>query len=425
MKIITQGIRKLFSDKTDTFTFGQCTESDFVLNPRKEFGLYLHIPFCLSLCPYCPYNKILFDSTVAKNYIDAVCKEIKLVAKKIGGQKFSSLYIGGGTPTLLIPALEKIIGEINNQFVLNGPVAIETTPSDFTESKIEEMKRIGITYVSLGVQSFQQKYLSFLGRNHDSVITKQAVSLLRNKDFQIANIDLIFAYPGQTLDELAEDLNQSISCQPEQVTCYPLFTFPYSKVGRFLKLKKIKMPNWRIRRKMYYAIVDSFIRQGYHQTAVWSFNKNKNCKYSSVTRDYYVGFGAGAASYTGTSFYFNTFSIPEYTRTAQDKIPVALKMKVSAKLEKLFWIYWRFYDTKIPLAEYEYIFGRTMLGDFGNEMQLLKMLGFFENKNGGVVSLNKRGAFWIHLLQNYFALNYVNTIWTKCQQESWPLKIAI
>ncbi|MCK9573414.1 MAG: coproporphyrinogen III oxidase family protein [Candidatus Omnitrophica bacterium] len=425
MKIITKSIRKLFSDKTDTFVFNQCIESDFILNPKKEFGLYIHIPFCRSLCPYCPYNKMFFDETLAKEYVDAICKEIKLVVEKIGRQKFDSLYIGGGTPTLLMPGLKKVIDEIHNCFVLNGPVAVETTPSDFNENKIKEMKKIGATYLSLGVQSFRQKYLSFLGRNHDAAMTKEAVSLLRNKDFKIANIDLIFAYPEQTLDELLEDLEQTVLFYPEQVTCYQLFTFPYSKVGQFLKIKEVKMPNWKIRQKMYYAIVDFFTRKGYCQSSVWSFSQNQNYKYSSVTRDYYIGFGAGAASYTGTGFYFNTFSVPEYISTAKSRIPVALKMEVSKKLERLFWLYWRFYDTKIPIAKYKESFGQPLFGDFGNELRLFKALGFFENRNDNIMSLSKRGAFWVHLFQNYFALNYVNTIWTKCQKESWPSKISI
>ena len=185
------------------------------------------------------------------------------------------------------------------------------------------------------------------------------------------------------------------------------------------------MPNWRIRKKMYYAIVDFFTRKGYCQSSVWSFSQNQNYKYSSVTRDYYIGFGAGAASYTGGGFYFNTFSIPEYISTAKSRIPVALKMEVSKKLERLFWLYWRFYDTKIPIAKYKDNFGQSLFSDFGNELRLFKALGFFENRNENIMSLSKRGAFWVHLFQNYFALNYVNTLWTKCQKESWPLKISI
>lgn len=425
MKIITQSVRRLLSDKADTFTFHRCGESDFTFNSKKESGLYLHIPFCKSLCPYCPYNKIFHEETLAKSYIDAVCGEVKRMAGRIGRQKFESLYIGGGTPTLLLPGLQKIIAEIHKHFVLSGPVAMETTPSDFNESKIKKMKEAGVDYISLGVQSFHQKYLSLLGRNHDSTMTERAVSLLRNKDFKVSNLDLIFAYPGETLEELIEDLERCVSFRPEQVTCYPLFTFPYSNVGRFLKLRNVKMPNWKIRKKMYYAIVDFFTQRGYRQSSVWSFNQNLNGRYSSVTRDYYLGFGAGAASYNGTGFYFNTFSIPEYIRTVRERIPVALKMSVSRKLERLFWLYWRFYDTRVPLAEYERLFGRSVLDDFGNEMRILRMLGFFQDGKGDVVSLNKRGSFWIHLLQNQFALSYVNKIWTKCRQESWPFRISI
>ncbi|MEI8344440.1 MAG: coproporphyrinogen-III oxidase family protein [Candidatus Omnitrophota bacterium] len=425
MKILTRTVRKLLSDKTDRFTFDRCAESDYVLNPKKAFGLYLHIPFCRSLCPYCPYNKILYDRSTAESYVEAVCKEIELAARRIGRQKFESLYIGGGTPTLLIPGLEKIMTEIRKYFVVNGPIAIETTPSDFTEDKIKKLKEIGVTYISLGVQSFEQKNLALLGRNHDSAATEQAAFLLNKKDFEVANVDLIFAYPGQTVDELLGDLQRCVSFGPQQVTCYPLFTFPYSNVGQFFKLKNVRMPGWFIRRKMYYAIVDFFKQRGYGQSSVWSFNLNQNGKYSSVTRDYYIGFGAGAASYTGTDFYFNTFSVPEYLRTARQRIPVALKMQVSPRLERLFWLYWRFYDTQIPTADYRRLFGRTLDQDFGGLLSVLKILGFLAPAHDNSLYLTKRGSFWVHLLQNHFALNYVNTLWTACRLQSWPSRIAI
>lgn len=424
MELLTRGIRRILSAPTDTFSFQQHFDCDFKLDSNKEFGLYLHIPFCRSLCPYCPYNKILYDDTIVAAYINAVCNEIGLLADRIGNQQFESLYIGGGTPTLLIPGLEGILSKIRTHFTLSGPIAIETTPSDFTANKIKPLKDMGITFVSLGVQSFKQKYLSFLGRNHDSEATKRATALLLHKDFKVSNIDLIFAYPGQTLSELSEDLQKCIESGAEQVTCYPLFTFPYSKMGQFLKLKQVKMPNWRLRKQMYYTIVDFFTQKGYSPSSVWSFNRSRNGKYSSVTRDFYVGLGAGAASYTGSSFHFNTFSIPEYIKTVYQRIPVALKMNVSQKLEKLFWLYWRFYETEIPLVEYERLFKNPLFDDFGNEMKLLKLMGFFHRNNESIF-LNKRGSFWIHLLQNQFALNYVNKIWTNCQREAWPSKIAI
>lgn len=425
MEIITKSIRKILSDKTDSFTFYRCDDSNFVLNPNKGFGLYLHIPFCRSLCPYCPYSKIPYDKDLANKYVEAVCHEMRWTAQRIGKQKFESLYIGGGTPTLLASGLKRIVTEIKNHFVFEGPVAIESTPSDFNKNRVKDIKEIGVDLISLGVQSFQQKYLSLLGRNHTASMTEQAVSLLQKKNFRIANLDLIFALPGQSTSELMDDLEKAISFQPEQITYYPLFTFPYSKVGRFLRLTKVQMPNWRIRRKMYYLITDFFARHGYHQSSVWSFNRNQNGKYSSVTRDYYIGFGAGAASYTGNAFYFNTFSIPEYIKASARRTQAALKMNVSKKLEKLFWLYWRFYDTQIPLGEYERLFDRNIWDDFGKELHIAKSLGFFKNGNSKCVTLNKRGAFWIHLLQNQFALNYVNTIWTKCQNESWPLKVSI
>ncbi len=189
--------------------------------------------------------------------------------------------------------------------------------------------------------------------------------------------------------------------------------------------RALKMPPIKQRKEMYYMINDFFKEQSYYQSSVWGFNKEKNDAYSSVTRDYYIGLGAGAASYTGEGFYFNTFSVKEYIESVKKKLPIALKMKVSEKMRKLFWLYWRFYETNIPFEAYKQEFQRDIRKDLWFILNLITYLNWVDKKSGAEFILNKKGTHWIHLIQNHYALNYVNKIWPICQKTPWPRKIVL
>lgn len=388
-------------------------------------GLYLHVPFCEGSCPYCPYFKVSYNKTLVEQFSTAVMSEIDAFVSRTGRFGCSSLYVGGGTPTLMIDKLGRIIDRIRDAIDLNGCIAVETTPADITVEKSRLLKKMGVSHVSLGVQSFHNKYLDLLGRKYNSVDAKRAAIDLSRNGFDTLNIDLIFAMPNETQQDLEVDLRTAVDCTPDQITCYPLFTFPYSTIGHFKKLRKLQMPPVAVRRRMYYFIHDFLEGNGYSRSSVWSFTRTNAEPYSSVTRDHYIGFGPSSATYTGEAFYFNTFSIRDYLSLGAERNPVALKMDVTERMAKVFWLYWRLYETKIPYKEYKELFGRDICDDFGFLLAMIRALGMCaaEDKHG--LTLNRRGSYWIHLAQNYFALDYVNKIWSKCQSEPWPEKIVL
>lgn len=423
--MLTKILRNILSDREDDYTFYACDDTLLSVEPKKDFGLYIHVPFCRSMCPYCPYTKVFYDKTLVGEFKKAIIREIKLYSKKLGRRNFSSIYIGGGTPTLIIEELKDILGELRACFDITGPIAIETIPSDVTPYKLDSLKQLGVNYISLGVQSFNHKYLSLVGRNYDVSDAEKAIELIKEKSFDLLNIDLIFAYPRQEIQELQVDLAQALSFKPEQVTCYPLFTFPYTSVGKYMEIKKLIMPPVRKRKKMYYLICDFFNKNSFHQSTVWGFNRNNTGAYSSVTRDYYIGLGTGAATYTGEGFYFNTFSLPDYIKTSNERIPIALRMKVSQRLRKLFWLYWRLYETGISIEDYKKEFLVDIEEDFGFLLNLSRWLQLADSKSPSTLKLNNIGSHWIHLLQNHYALNYVSKVWSLCQREPWPNKISL
>lgn len=196
---------------------------------------------------------------MAGQFKDAIINEIRRYREKLGHREFHSLYVGGGTPTLLIDELKEVIDELRETFILHEPLAIETVPSDITKEKVEKLKEIGFDYISLGVQSFNDKYLSLIGRNYNANEARKAIELISRYKFRLFNIDVIFAFPGQYLEELQSDLTECLSFNPDQITSYPLFTFPYTTVGKYLKIKKLKMPPIGQRKAMYYLILGGHI----------------------------------------------------------------------------------------------------------------------------------------------------------------------
>jgi len=233
----------------------------------------------------------------------------------------------------------------------------------------------------------------------------------------------MFAFPGQNVANVLDDLNEALKTGADQVTTYPLFTFPYSSVGRYLRMRRVKMPSIFRLRKMYKEIHNFLTQNGYQRVSVWGFKKGGSPRYSSVTRDTYIGIGAGAGSRLPDVFYLNTFSVQDYIEaTLTGRLPIALAMDMAPELIKYYWLYWRFYDT--------YIDSQQVYEKFGKDVKLKVIFGLarllgLTKENRNQIELTERGAFYIHLLQNYFILNYIDRVWSAAMKEAWPDKIEI
>jgi len=244
-------------------------------SPREQkinaINLYINIPFCKNMCPYCHYNKIKYKKELVKPYLQALVNEIALYKKLYGKMKINSVYIGGGTPTLLVDELGVILSAIRSNFELNGDICIETSPNNIDDEIIRKLKDFYISLISVGVQSFNDQFLNFIGRKYSSAVISSVLEKLVKDDFKSINIDLMFALPGQSIADLKEDLQKAIELGVNQITTYPLFTFPYTAVGSYLRIKKVKMPNLKVRRKQYGFIHDFMQRNGYNRVSVWGF----------------------------------------------------------------------------------------------------------------------------------------------------------
>jgi len=423
IKFITDAIRYSLVGFENDFKFRKINPRKFKIPKIKESSLYIHIPFCKSMCFYCPYNKVKYSPKLIAPYVQSLLKEIGLYAQKLGKIKISSIYIGGGTPTNITDELGVVLEKIKKEFNVNGDIAVETTVADINEYTVKKLKSYDVNLISLGVQSFSDKYLKMLGRNYNSEEIIPAIQMLQSIGFDTINIDLMFCLPFQTEEEIVDELKKAIKLGVDQITLYPLFTFPYSSIGEYKKIKNIKMPNIFIRRKFYRLIHEFLLKNGFNRVSVWGFQKTKKQKYSSVTRRHYIGLGAGAGSSFLNKFYFNTFSIDAYNkRLSKNFLPIAVSMNVSKMLSDYYWLYWKFYETSFRKKELKQSFGSYWKVIF--LIKLLKLLNFCTfSKNE--IKLTERGSFWIHLIQNYFVLNYIDKVWSIMKKKDFPDIIKI
>ncbi|NIA23216.1 MAG: radical SAM protein, partial [Proteobacteria bacterium] len=214
-------IRKHLVDEKQDFTFYSAKEKEIKLPISDKTDLYIHIPFCKSMCPYCPYNRIKYDKKKVDPYVKALLNEIEIYGKRMGRVRIGSVYIGGGTPTNLIDELAVILKKIKGTFAVEGNISLETSVYDITEYNVKMLKKMGVEQISIGVQSFDDRFLRFLGRNYNTSDIVPAINRVKSAKFKSLNIDLMFALPGQRLSDVIGDLEKAVELGIDQITVYP------------------------------------------------------------------------------------------------------------------------------------------------------------------------------------------------------------
>jgi oxygen-independent coproporphyrinogen-3 oxidase len=180
--------------------------------------------------------------------------------------------------------------------------------------------------------------------------------------------------------------------------------------------------NARIRARAQREIARLSQEQGFERTSVWSFTKTGSPAYTTVTRESYIGFGAGAGSRVDGTFWFNTFSVPEYNKLREPR--AALASETSERFRRYHWLYWQIYNTVIDPQRCKELFGRDFVRDFGLHFKLLQMAGWAVRRDGLWV-LTERGSRWSHRIQMLFSLTFIDEMWSQCQAEPWPERIVL
>ena len=281
-------------------------------------GLYIHMPFCLRKCPYCGFYSTE-DLHEMGSFVDALTKEMDLLRPPV--EAFDTIYIGGGTPSLLKPGhVMRVLEHAHKRFVFaqDVEVTMEINPGTVSVHSLKAFLRCGVNRVSLGIQSFDDRGLRFLGRVHSACEAREAIRFAREAGVENLGFDLMYGLPDQSLKQWLKDLTEAITYEPEHMSCYML-TYEqgtpfdqWRKAGRFRPLDEQAVGD------LFEVTVDFLNEGGYEQYEISNFARGKDLR-SGHNQKYwchapYIGLGPSAHSFIEPTRWWNHRSLEDYLR---------------------------------------------------------------------------------------------------------------
>lgn len=290
-------------------------------------GIYIHIPFCKQRCRYCAFYSTTLHA-LHGSYTAALCREIEQRKEYAGGEPFETIYLGGGTPSLLTEEhLADILKSIHRNYSIApaAEITIECNPDDLTPAYAAMLARLGFNRISMGVQSFCNEQLRRLGRRHTADGAREAVHNARAAGFRNISIDLMFALPGSTPAQWAADLRSAIELRPEHISAYNLTYEENTPLYRALQKGDIAELSEEENLTQFNMLIEQMKAAGYRHYEISNFARPgyESRHNSSYWHDIpYIGCGAGAHSYDGTSRGWNIADVQLYIKGIKDGTPV-------------------------------------------------------------------------------------------------------
>lgn len=360
--------------------------------------LYLHVPFCPVLCPFCSFHRVLHHPALAGRYFQALREEVRMYHR--AGYRFNGAYFGGGTPTSEPEELAETVRLVRDLFGVSE-ISVETNPRDLRPEVLEPLRASGVTRLSVGVQSFDDDVLRSLGRietyGGGSEI-QEAIGRTAGL-FPTLNIDLIFNQPRQTLDGLKRDLAAVLASGANQVSLYPLMTSPST---RREMAATTGLPG-RGRYGRYYRTILETLQPAFHPSSAWCFNRGgRGTDEYVIAADHYVGVGSGAFSYLDGTLYATSFSLQAYERRiAEGMTGIVSRHRLSETDQMRYTLLLRLFglwlDREWVLQRHGPRFFRRLWG----EMRTLEWLGAVERNERGWKPTD-RGMYWLVLMMAAF-----------------------
>lgn len=284
----------------------------------KNWGIYIHIPFCKKKCEYCDFISFSDKYEYVETYIETLCKDIKNSVVKAKDYCISTIYFGGGTPSYINAShIDKILLEIKENYNIaeNCEITIEINPGTVDDKKLKLYKEIGINRLSIGLQSTHDRLLKLIGRIHNYNEFLDTYNLARSIGFENINVDLMLALPSQTMDELVESTEKIIGLNPEHISIYSLILEERTKLYEKINSGELQLLDEELERKMYWKTKKILEKAGYKHYEISNFAKsnfeskhNLNC----WNQEEYLGFGIAAHSYFENKRFSRTENLEEY-----------------------------------------------------------------------------------------------------------------
>jgi len=362
----------------------------------NEVALYIHIPFCRTLCPFCCFNRYLFKEEPARRYFGSLRRELDLYLQR--GFKFSSFYFGGGTPTVLMDELLSFIDYLRASFTVRE-ISLETTPAEVSQQNVELLKNAGINRLSIGVQSFDNSVLRAMGRVLTTGEEAKEKLLMAQGNFATLNVDLIFNFPFQSVEQFQADVATFKNMGIDQATFYPLMASPHRRNALERRYNQV---NTSREREFYDVILDALYYDGYKASTAWCFSRGERMIDEYIIDfDDYVGIGAGSVSIVKGSFYVNSFSLRRYEElVSQDRLPIIGFRQLSESESLRYYLLTKLFGMKMDAADFRRRFKTDVRDKLGRELGLLKFFGLVRGEDN--IEVTPGGMYPVSVMMKEF-----------------------
>ena len=416
----------MLSERMLTAVVRQCTKNYLKLQPTddvrvpapkpgQKYMLYMHVPFCERLCPYCSFNRFPFAEERAVPYFASMRKEMMLL--KDLGYDFESLYVGGGTPTIMIDELCDTIDLAKETFSIKE-VSSETNPNHLIPSYLDKLQG-RVQRLSVGVQSFDDGLLKQMDRYDKYGSGAEILERIGEASpyFTSLNVDMIFNFPAQTEDILINDIERVVESGTSQTTFYPLMASP--SVARQLA-RTVGRVDYA-REQTYYQIIDELLAGGtdplFDHGSAWTYNKRgteaagADAMIDEYVVDYeeYPAIGSGGITYLGENLYVNTFSVNDYNAAiAQNRMSLMGKTTFSKRDRMRYRFMMQLFGLRLDKRQFEHDFGCTVEAGLPVEMAFMKASGAFDRDTRDELTLTPKGRYLMVVMMRQFFIGVNN-----------------
>ena len=385
--------------------------------PGQKYMLYMHVPFCTKLCPYCSFNRFPFSEKRAVPYFESMRKEMRMLADL--GYDFDSVYIGGGTPTVMIDELCATIDQARELFSIKE-VSSETNPNHLVPEILEKLQG-RVQRLSVGVQSFDDGLLKQMDRYDKYGCADEIVERIQlaTPYFTSMNADMIFNFPAQTEDMLIHDVERIVESGCTQTTFYPLMASP--SVERQLAKTVGKVDYDREQR--YYEIIDELLAGGakplFEHSSAWTYNRfdydSGEASGGDMIDEYvvqyeeYPAIGSGGITYLGSSLYVNTFSLREYGQAIEEgRMSIMGRTDFNIHDRMRYRFLMQLFGLRLDKLQFERDFGMTVENGLPAEMAFMKLAGAFATDTPEELTLTPKGRYLTVAMMRQFFIGVNN-----------------
>lgn len=362
---------------------------------KKPTSAYVHIPFCTQICYYCDFSKVFIKNQPVDAYLQALIREFR----SYDITELRTLYIGGGTPTSISAVqLDYLLTELSRDLNLNTleEFTIEANPGDLTVDKIEVLQKSAVNRVSLGVQTFNDKHLKRIGRSHNEAQIYSTIDALKTAGFQNISIDLIYALPGQTMDDVRSNVAKALSLNIPHLSLYSLILEHHTVFMNKMRRGKLHLPTEDLEAEMFEYIISEMERNGFEHYEISNFTKpgfesRHNLMYWDNVE--YYGVGAGASGYLDGIRYRNRGPIQHYLKGVSEgnaRLSEEVLSKNEMMEEELFLGLRK--KEGVSIGKFEQKFGTSFEKRYGQIVQELQSYGLLK-ENNGFIQMTKKGLF--------------------------------